>query len=213
MKRSEADNRRTRTIARTQTVTGHSSTDPDRELVSHCAQGDVDAFEELVARHQRAVYGIVSRMIYNRDDVDDLAQDIFVLAYRSIRSFRGDSNFATWLHRIAVNATLKYMRRGKNRQTVSLDDPETALGDILAAPNQASPAELAHTGERNEAVRQALELLPARQRMVVTLHYFEEYTCDEIADMLHCSVGTVWSRLHYACKKLRGQLDWLNSEG
>ena len=210
MKRSEADNGRVGTIVQTETVT---VTDPDKELVNLCAQGDSAAFEKLVARHQRAVYGIVSRMIYNKDDVDDMAQDIFVLAYRSIRSFRGESSFATWLHRIAVNATLKYMKRGKSRQTVSLDDPETALGEFLTASNQASPADMAGAGERNEAVRKAIEALPAKQRIVVTLHYFEEYTCEEIAEILHCSTGTVWSRLHYSCKKLRGQLDWLNSEG
>lgn len=165
-----------------------------------------------MARHQRAVYGIVSRIAPCRDDVDDLVQDIFVLAYRSIGSFRGDSNFGTWLHTIAVNTTLKQLKRSKKRQAVSIDDPDTSLIDYLPADNP-DPAEVAQSKARNTQVRKAIDSLPDKQRVVVTLHYFEDYTCEEIAQILHCSVGTVWSRLHYACRKLKGRLDWLGSEG
>ena len=194
-------------------VTKHPTTDPDLDLVRLCAQGDVEAFGDLVARHQRAVYSVVSRMTVSQDDVDDIVQDVFVLAYRSIGSFRGDSSFATWLYSIAVNTTLKSLKRSKRRQTVSLDDPDTGLGELLAATDQPDPAEAAHAGERNRQVRQAIDLLPDKQRAVVLLHYFEDHTCEEIAAILNCSVGTVWSRLHYACRKLRSQLEWLGSEG
>lgn len=194
-------------------VTEHPKTDPDIELVRLCAQGNVDAFGELVARHERAVYSVVSRMVGSRDDVDDLVQDVFVLAYRSIKSFRGEASFATWLHSIAVNTTLKSLKRNKKRQALSLDDPDMALGEFLAADNQPNPADVAHTRQQNAQVRTAIDALPEKQRAVVMLHYFEEYTCEEIAQILHCSVGTVWSRLHYACRKLRSQLDWLGSEG
>ena len=172
----------------------------------------MDAYAELVSRHQRAVYGIVSRMVQRRDDVDDLVQDIFVLAYRSIGSFRGDSSFSTWLGAIAVNTTLKHLKRSKSRQAVSIDDPEIALGEVLAV-GEPGPEDVAEARARNAAVRKAIDGLPDKQRVVVALHYFEDYTCEEIAKMLSCSVGTVWSRLHYACKKLRGQLDWLGSGG
>jgi len=181
-------------------------------LVKLCAGGDVDAYAELVSRHQRAVYGIVSRMVRQRDDVDDLVQDVFVLAYRSIGSFRGDSSFSTWLGAIAVNASLKHMKRSKNRQALSIDDPEIALGEVLST-NEPDPEDAVQARARNAAVRKAIDTLPDKQRTVVVLHYFEDYTCEEIAKMLRCSVGTVWSRLHYACKKLRGQLDWLGSGG
>ena len=194
-------------------VTRQPKTDPDSELVRLAANGDVDAFGELVARHERAVYSVISRMALCRDDVDDLAQDAFVLAYRSIGSFRGESSFATWLYSIAVNTTLKSLKRGKRRQALSLDDPDIALGETLVTTDQPDPAEAAHARDRNRRVRQAIDTLPEKQKVVVLLHYFEDRTCEEIAKILHCSVGTVWSRLHYACKKLRGQLEWLGSEG
>lgn len=178
-----------------------------------CAKGSVEAYGELVSRHQRAVYSVVSRIARDRDDVDDLVQDVFVLAYRSIHSFRGDSSFSTWLGAIAVNTTLKHVKRRKTRQAVSIDDPDTGLGDVLVASDQPSPEDAAEARMRSDAVRKAIDSLPEKQRTVVMLHYFEDLTCEEIAARLRCSVGTVWSRLHYACKKLRGQLDWLGSGG
>ncbi|MDO8589279.1 MAG: sigma-70 family RNA polymerase sigma factor [Armatimonadota bacterium] len=210
MERLEGGGRSKEQIVRAVTGTDYSKVGQDIELVKLCAKGDVDAYAELVSRHQRAVYGIVSRMVQRRDDVDDLVQDVFVLAYRSIGSFRGDSSFSTWLGAIAVNTTLKYMKRAKNRQALSIDDPETALGEVLAAGGP-SPEDAVQARARDAAVRKAIDSLPDKQRAVVILHYFEDCTCEEIAKMLRCSVGTVWSRLHYACKKLRGQLDWLGS--
>jgi len=109
-------------------------------------------------------------------------------------------------------ATLKHLKRSARRQALSLDDPETALGDLLPAQDAPDPADLAQARARDGDIRRAIDTLPDKQRVVVLLHYFEEYTCDEIAQMLSCSVGTVWSRLHYACRKLRSQLDWLGGE-
>jgi len=183
----------------------------DHELVLCAGKGDLAAYSVLVDRHQHTVYGIVSRMISNQDDVDDLVQDIFVQAYRSIGGFRGQSSFSTWLHSIAVNTTIKYLRKMKTRQAVSIDDPNARMEDALVADSDLSPSVAAEESEKQEAVRSAVEKLPEKHRAVVVLHYFEEYSCEEIAKILNCSVGTVWSRLHYACRKLRGQLDWLET--
>jgi RNA polymerase sigma-70 factor (ECF subfamily) len=183
----------------------------DNDLVLRARDGDLKAYGELVSRHQRSVYGIVSRMVSSPEDVDDLAQDIFVLAYKAIGRFRGDSSFSTWIHRIAVNTTIKHMKKTKPRQAASIDDPGLGMDNILACEGVLSPSEAAEDGERKDAVRRAVEGLPEKHRVVVVLHYFEDYTCEEIAKVLNCSVGTVWSRLHYACRKLKGQLDWLET--
>lgn len=183
----------------------------DYDLVVRARDGNLAAYSELVSRYQCAVYGIVSRMVSSRDDVDDLVQDIFVLAYRSVRQFRGHSAFSTWLHSIAVNTTIKYLKKMKTRQAVSIDDSETRIENGLSSERDPSPSEAVEDGERREAVRSAVEQLPEKHRAVVVLHYFEDYSCDEIARILNCSVGTVWSRLHYACKRLRGQLGWLET--
>jgi len=186
-----------------------SEHDADTELVLRAQTGEASAFGELIDRHQRAVYGIVSRMVDTRDDADDLVQDIFVSAYRAIGSFRRDAKFSTWLHTIAVNITLKWLKKMKRRSTVSIDDPATGLASMIRAEADPSPADSLQQRERNEAVRRAIDSLSDKQRIVVVMHYFEQYSCEEIAGVLKCSVGTVWSRLHYACKKLRGHLDWL----
>jgi RNA polymerase sigma-70 factor (ECF subfamily) len=150
-------------------------------------------------------------MVSSRDDVDDLVQDIFVQAYRSVDRFRGHSAFSTWLHSIAVNTTIKYLRKMKARRAMSIDDPATGIEDTLVSNGHTPPSEAAEVEERKRAVRSAVEELPEKHRAVVVLHYFEDHSCEEIAEILNCSVGTVWSRLHYACKKLRGQLGWLET--
>ena len=183
----------------------------DNELVLRARDGDLAAYSELVSRYQRAIYGIVSRMVVARDDVDDLVQDVFVLAYRSIGRFRGQSAFSTWLHSIAVNTTIKHLKKMKTRQAMSIDDPNTGIEETLVSDSHRPPVDAAEDMERKQAVRVAVDELPEKHRAVVILHYFEDYSCDEIAKILNCSVGTVWSRLHYACKKLRGQLDWLET--
>lgn len=187
--------------------------DLDLMLVLKVQAGDLSAFGELVERHQRAVYGIVSRMVDSRDDADDLAQDIFVSAYGAIGGFRRDAKFSTWLHTIAVNTTLKRLKKMKRQSAMSIDDPTTGLADAIRANGDSSPAESIEEKERSLSVRRAIDLLPDKQRVVVVMHYLEQYSCDEIAAILKCSVGTVWSRLHYACKKLSGELCWLEEEG
>jgi len=99
-------------------------------------------------------------------------------------------------------------------QPISIDDPDTGLDKSLSSANG---EDLAQSGAldrvRNAEIRKAVDRLPEKHRVVVILHYFEGHSCEEIAAILNCSVGTVWSRLHYACKKLRGQLGWLGAEG
>ena len=186
--------------------------EPDATLVARIKSGDVGAFGELVQRRQRAVYGIVSRMVADRDDVDDVVQEVFVQAFKSVTGFKGEAAFGTWVYRIAVNTTIKHMRKAKIRRTASIDDPVTGLADSLVASNGAGPEDAAEKLERDAAVRKAVETLSENHRAVVVLHYFENFSCDDIAKITGCSVGTVWSRLHYACKKLKGELAWLGSE-
>lgn len=166
----------------------------------------------LVKKHERAVCGVVSRMANSADDIDDIVQDVFVQAYRSLGSFRGGAAFSTWLYRIAVNTAIRHIRKAKIRQAASIDDPESGIADRLAAPEGEGPEDAAVRKLRGEAVRRAIQTLPEKHRAVVVLHYYENLGCEEIARIVGCSVGTVWSRLHYACRKLHSQLEWLGSE-
>lgn len=184
----------------------------DTELVARVKAGDVGAYGKLLQRHQHAVCGIVSGMIYNRDDVDDVVQDVFVQAYKYIGSFRSDCAFSTWIYRIAVNTSIRQMKKQKKRNTASIDDPVAGLDNVLVSPDGSRPEKVAEQNARMRALREAVETLPEKHRVVVVLRYFRDLSCEEIAGILDCSVGTVWSRLHYACMKLQGQLGWFVGE-
>ncbi len=190
--------------------------DSDGPLVRRCAQGDTHAYELLVARHEARVRAIAARILgaqASRDDIDDLAQDIFVQAWRALPRFRADAKFSTWLHRLATNMAIKQWHKCRRAAWLSgwegLSEPARAnLRD-----NSPGPGMQAQTRAQGHALRAAIDALPEKQRTVVLLHYFEDYACEEVALMVGCSVGTVWSRLHYACRKLRGTLAWLGEEG
>jgi RNA polymerase sigma-70 factor (ECF subfamily) len=186
--------------------------DEDAALVRRCRAGDLDSFGGLVARHEKRVRSLVARVLgagVSPDDVDDVVQDVFVQAWHALPRFRGEARFSTWLYRIATNMAIKHWHRGKrDRQVVSEEDlPETVRGAL--ADSGLEPSDEVERRARDRALRAAIDALPEKQRAAVLLHYFEEYSCEQIAAMAGCSVGTVWSRLHYACRKLRGRLGWL----
>jgi len=186
--------------------------DADAALVRRCRGGDTGAYGRLVARHDKRVYALVARVLgpgATADDVDDVAQDVFVQAWRALPKFRGDAQFSTWLYRIATNMAIKEWHRIKRRaQTVSDEELPATVREALAEQTP-GPADLAQQRARDQSLRAAIDRLPEKQRTVILLHYFEDYTCEDIGALLGCSTGTVWSRLHYGCRKLRQSVGWL----
>jgi RNA polymerase sigma-70 factor (ECF subfamily) len=186
--------------------------DTDNLLAIRCRAGDVSAFGDLVQRHEKKVHALVARVLGQEattDDIDDTVQDIFVQAWRAFPRFRGDAKFSTWLYRIATNMAIKQWHKNKRHRIIVADADLPESVRITVADPRPSPADHAEARARDAALRAAIEALPEKQRTVILLHYFEDYACEEVAALTGCSVGTVWSRLHYACKKLRGTLDWL----
>ncbi len=193
---------------------GHSA---DARLVERAREGNRHAFGQLVERYQRPMTALVARMTQNPDDVDDIVQELFVRAWKGLPRFRGDAQFSTWLYRIAVNTTIKYRskRANDNAQSIALEDMVGGVDALSSESNvpgsdktgaNGDPFLAAQKREQEETVRRAVLALPEKQRAVVVLHYFEGHSCEEISKMVGCSVGTVWSRLHYACKRLKNIL-------
>lgn len=182
--------------------------DSDSAVIERCKKGDLQAFRTLVERHQRAVYAVVSRILMNPEDIEDTVQETFLQGYRSIASFRGDSSFGTWICRIAIHAAFKHSKDLGKHLAFSLDDDEMATDAILRS-SEPGPEELLQQSEREKAIRKAVMALPEKHRLVIALHYFDGLSCQEIAEYVGCSVGTIWSRLHYASKKLKEDLSWL----
>lgn len=189
--------------------------DDDGPLVCRCARGDADAYGLLVARHEARVRAIAARILgaqATREDIDDLAQDVFVQAWRALPRFRADAKFSTWLHRLATNMAIKQWHRRKRAAwlTPTEDLPEPIRAGLR--DDAPGPGMQAQTRAQGTALRASIDALPEKQRTVVLLHYFEDYACEEVALLVGCSVGTVWSRLHYACRKLRAAVAWLGEE-
>lgn len=179
----------------------------DAELARRAAEGDASAFSLLVARYQRPMAALVSRMARNSDDVDDIVQELFLRAWRGLPRFRGESQFSTWLYRIAVNTAIKHKGKIKTETLHAFPAEDLAGGlEQVSASDDSDPYQVAQRAEREQRLRQAVLRLPEKQRTVVHLHYFDGKSCEEISQIVGCSVGTVWSRLHYACKRLRSVL-------
>jgi RNA polymerase sigma-70 factor (ECF subfamily) len=171
----------------------------DRELARLAAEGDESAFEELYRLHHRRVYSLCLRMTQNPVEAEDLTQEVFVLLFRKIGSFRGESAFTTWLHRMTVNQVLMHFRRKKSRP-----EQATEEGDAPVAVETGTENPNAMPIVDRIALERAVEKLPPGYRAVFVLHDVEGYDHAEIARTLGCSVGTSKSQLHKARMKLRG---------
>jgi RNA polymerase sigma-70 factor, ECF subfamily len=183
----------------------------EAEAIERAKQGDAEAFEGLYVLHKRRVYSLCLRMTGNTAEAEDLTQEAFLQLYRKIASFRGESAFSTWLHRLAVNVVLMRLRK-KGLPQVSLEEtlePQQEGGprkDIGTRDNV-----LAGSIDRISLER-AIEGLPPGYRLVFVLHDVEGYEHNEIAEMLGCSIGNSKSQLHKARMKLRDLLNTSRAE-
>jgi RNA polymerase sigma-70 factor (ECF subfamily) len=174
----------------------------DAECVRRLLQGEADAFEVLVRRHQKAIFNLVYRMLGDYDEAAEVSQETFLSAYRSIRQFRGDANFSTWLYRIAINHA-STRRRGLakwQQRTVPLDTTEPVN------EREPDPADIVEQKEVQELVQKALNGLEASDAMIILLKDLQDVPYEEVARVLDVPVGTVKSRLHRARKALRSRL-------
>jgi len=190
------------------------SSPTDEQLIAKVLAGDQAAYTILVERHSNLVYAIVSRIVLNEADADDVAQEAFVRAYHALPRFRGDSKFSSWLYRIAVNRSLTHLKR-KKRRAAALDPTTGARAEVeasLGAPPE-DPHEAVLREERRAAVRAAVAQLPPRYRAVVTLFYLEERNYKEVAEILGIPMGTLKTHLHRARALLKEALATGDKEG
>ena len=185
--------------------------DADQDIVARCRDGDREAFAELVRKYQSRVLTLATRILDNRSEAEDVAQDIFVKIFQSLHDFRGASRFSTWLYRIAVNHCLNHIRRRtRQQQTMVVTEPEDW--------NQESPLSNPHKTleqkERWALVQAKLQSLSPEHRTIILLRDFEGLSYEEIADVLQLESGTVKSRLHRARMELKALLEpYLAGEG
>jgi len=170
----------------------------DEALVRRFQAGDEEAFDELVERHRRRVYGLMCRLV-GTGEAEDLAQETFLAAYRSLANFRCEATFATWLYRVAVHTCSHHVRRRR------LDTTELNEGEPDSRP-EGDPEQSALRRELCDRVRAAIDALPYKLRLVIVLRDLHGLTYEEIAEVVRCPIGTVRSRLHYATQRLAVEL-------
>jgi len=174
----------------------------DPDVVKRAQQGDSDAFAALFHAHKARIYSVCLRMTNNAAEAEDLTQDAFLQVFRKITTFRGDSAFSTWLHRIAVNTVLMHFRK-KSLSQVSLDEPfHNGNGAKVRREYGTRDNHLAGCVDR-VALASAIKELPHGYRTIFLLHEVEGYEHQEIAEMLGCSVGNSKSQLHKAKLRIR----------
>jgi RNA polymerase sigma-70 factor (ECF subfamily) len=181
-----------------------------KELVEKAQKGDLAAFEELVVIYQDRVFTHCCHLTGNRDDGQDLAQDVFVQAFKSIKSFRFKADFGTWLHRIAVNSWINQVRKQNKISFIFLDEPIKNLNGEAKRELAAVDEPLDMQVERQEflsIIQSALNNLSPEYRVVLVLREIEGYSYEEIMKMLNCSLGTVKSRLNRARRALKAELE------
>ncbi len=181
----------------------------DAALVQASRRGDRDAFRELVERHFRRILAVATGMLRNREDALDIAQETFIKAHRSIRTFKGDATFYTWLYRITVNLCIDHQRR-EARSPIRSDAPgatgaEGESGAPRAAP-ASDPFEQVTRREVGARVLAALDELTPEHRAVILLREIDGLSYEEISQVMQCAKGTVMSRLHYARRRLQHRL-------
>ncbi len=173
----------------------------DQQLVERAQRGDKRAFELLVMKYQRRLARLLSRMVRDAAEIEDITQESFIKAYRALPQFRGDSAFYTWLYRIAVNTAKNYLvAKGRRAPTTTEFDSEEAEGfedgDLLR--DIATPDAELHTKQVARAVNEAVDTLPEELRTAITLREIEGLSYEEIAQMMNCPIGTVRSRIFRA---------------
>ena len=175
------------------------------DVLARAQAGDHQAFAQLYALHKRRVYSLCLRMVNNVAEAEDLTQEAFLQLHRKIATFRGDSAFSTWLHRMAVNVVLMHLRK-KGLQLTSLDEAMEPAYDEGPGRSFGAP-DLVLSGSIDRlSLERAIADLPAGYRLIFVLHDIEGYEHNEIATMLDCSIGNSKSQLHKARLKLRDAL-------
>ena len=190
-------------------MSGHAySTADDDSLVKAARQGELGAFEELVARHRDQIYARAFSMTRNEEDAIDLSQEAWIKGWQRLDQFQGESSFTTWMTRIVINLCLDHLRKQKRHRTDSVEAMDEEGGGVERQMPvvTVNPTEGLERAELRQKIDSALGQLSAEHRTVLVLHEFEDMEYKEIAKTVGCSMGTVMSRLFYARRKMAALL-------
>ena len=186
------------------------------ECIRRVQRGDSEAFGPLVERYQQRIFSILFHLVRRRDEVEDLAQEVFFKAFRAIRSYNFQSSFATWLSRIAVNHCYDYLRKVRASRLSYYSEMTEEGARELERKAESPPSRGLDHGEKvtlRDFVGRLMARAPEDDRLILTLKELEDYSVEEIADLLKLKPSTVKVRLHRARKRMLGDLERWRQEG
>ena len=181
----------------------------DTELVALAQKGSTNSFNKLVDKYHSRIYSLTYQMTSNREDAEDLTQEIFIKAFEALPRFKGRSSFYTWLYRIGINKTINYRKKRNRNRPLSIDALDQDISyDEVYAELDSKDSPLRHIGlnELQVKLNEAMQKLSLKHRTVVVMHDIEGIPHDEIAKIVGVSVGTIRSRLFYARRQLQADL-------
>ncbi len=183
----------------------------ETDLISRCQQGDQEALKGIFEKYQKKVYGIAYGVVRQREEALDIVQEVFIKLFRSIKNFKGRSQFYTYLYRMTMNTAIDHARKTAKQSMSSLDEE----GSFQPSDEpEKGPERVLLQKELEERVKMAMEKLPAEQRAAIVLKDVEGLSYQEMAEAMGCSIGTVMSRLHYGRKRMQELLkDYVGLHG
>lgn len=187
----------------------------EHDLIKELHQGNRAVFKELFDRHSTLVYNVAYRMLQDKLDAEDVTQEVFLEAYKSLKNFRVESRLSTWLYRIAVNRSLNHQRKKRLQRWITFDfeAPEHSADNlVLHGAAEDGPDGLMEKQDTERIVQEAINSLPDRQRTALLLHRYEELSYEDIAEVLGVTIASVESLLHRAKQALVRKLLPLKGE-
>lgn len=187
----------------------------ENELIARACDGDVTAFRQIVEAYKKNVYFLALNLAGNHETAEDISQDVFIKVFRSLKKFRGDSKFSSWIHRITVNTFLSQYRKKSSALLREADDinEQAVTGQVVEQrTNEMNPERSAESHIIAMHIEKALDRLSPRERTVFVLRHYEHRKQREIADILNVTVGTVKSTLFRALQRLRSELSFYREE-
>jgi RNA polymerase sigma-70 factor, ECF subfamily len=188
----------------------------DSEIINKVLEGNRDLFRELVLKYQSMIFRICIGYVHNKDDAEDLTQDIFLNAFQSLPNFKGESSFSTWLYKIAINASLNKVRKTSGKiimerlESFLSGDKRNDIG--MMVPENENPDAIMIYDEQRKMVRKALDSLPENQRTAIVLSKYEELPQREIAEIMNISEGAVEALIQRSKSNLRKKLASLSGK-
>ncbi len=173
----------------------------DIELMLRAKSGDDSAFTELMRRHYKGVVNYIYRFTNDKGNSEDLAQEVFLRVYRSVKRYKPQAKFSTWLYKIATNLCITHVRSGNRGQNVSLDEMQENTGDLGDFTSE-DPSDFTFRREIGNTIFEALKSLPKRERVAIILCKYEDLPYEEVAEVIGCTIGAVKTYVHRGRMKL-----------